>query len=145
MVQTLGQRGLIVRERNPRNRRELQIRLTEAGRQLLADHAESVAALDDRMVSKLSPRQVGQLRSALATAYRALVYQYSLDRPRVGLLLRLGLDDLREVSAGPAEGRPLGAGDDRREQVPAGEAKRLLGGLARLDGLGAHRPILPLG
>jgi DNA-binding MarR family transcriptional regulator len=72
MVQTLGQRGLIVRERNPRNRRELLIRLTEAGRQLLVDHAEGVAALEDRMVSKLSPRQVGQLRSALAAAYRAL-------------------------------------------------------------------------
>ena len=72
MVQTLGQRGLIVRDRNPRNRRELLIRLTAAGRQLLADHAEDVAALEDRMVSKLSPRQVGQLRSGLAAAYRAL-------------------------------------------------------------------------
>ena len=72
MVRTLEERGLIVRERNPRSRRELLIRLTDAGRQLLDDHAESVAALEDRMIGNFSPRQVDQFRSALATAYQAL-------------------------------------------------------------------------
>ena len=72
MVRTLEERGLIVRERNPRSRRELLIRLTDAGRQLLDDHADSVAALEERMIGNFSPRQVDQFRSALATAYQAL-------------------------------------------------------------------------
>jgi DNA-binding MarR family transcriptional regulator len=72
MVQTLEQRGLIMRERNPRNRRELLIHLTDAGRLLLTRHADDVTALESRMVSKLSPQQVEQLRSALADAWRAL-------------------------------------------------------------------------
>jgi DNA-binding MarR family transcriptional regulator len=72
MVRALEGRGLIVRERNPGNRRELLIRLTGAGRQLLADHAESVAVLENRMVSNLSQRQLDQFRSALAAAWHAL-------------------------------------------------------------------------
>jgi DNA-binding MarR family transcriptional regulator len=72
MVRTLQERGFILREQNPRNRRELLIRLTSDGRQLLADYAGSVAAIEKRMVTGLSPRQVEQLRSALAAAYSAL-------------------------------------------------------------------------
>ena len=72
MVRTLQERGFIFRERNPRNHRELLIRLTDDGRQLLADHAASVAAIEKRMVTGLSQRQVEQLRSALAAAYSAL-------------------------------------------------------------------------
>jgi len=72
MVRTLEERGLIIRERNPRSRRELLIRLTDAGRQLLEDHAENVAALEERMIGTFSPRQVDQFRSALATAHQAL-------------------------------------------------------------------------
>ena len=40
MVRTLEQRGWVVTERNPESRRELQIRLTDAGRALLAEHAD---------------------------------------------------------------------------------------------------------
>jgi DNA-binding MarR family transcriptional regulator len=72
IVRALENRGLIHRERNPRNRRELLIHLTETGRQLLADHAEDVAALEERMVSKLTARQVAQFRAALADAWHAL-------------------------------------------------------------------------
>ncbi len=72
MVRILEERDLIVRERNPRSRRELLIRLTPAGRQLLDDYAESVAALEDRMVGNLSRRQTDELRSALAAPWHAL-------------------------------------------------------------------------
>lgn len=72
LVRALEQRGLIVRERNPENRRELLIHLTDAGRQLLAEHADEVLALEQRMVSGLTERQVDQFRSALAEAWHAL-------------------------------------------------------------------------
>ena len=72
MVRILEGRGLIVRERNGRSGRELLIRLTDTGRQLLADYAERVAALEHRMVLTFSPRQVDEFRSALAGAYEAL-------------------------------------------------------------------------
>jgi len=72
MVRALEERRLIIRERNPGNRRELLIRLTDAGRRLLDDHAESVAALEERMVGDLSQRQLDQFRRALAAAYQAL-------------------------------------------------------------------------
>jgi len=72
LVRALEQRGLVVKERNPENRRELQIRLTDAGRALLAEHADAVIALEQRMVRTLSERQVAQLRTALAEAWRAL-------------------------------------------------------------------------
>ncbi|WP_238412023.1 MarR family winged helix-turn-helix transcriptional regulator [Saccharothrix deserti] len=72
MVYALEKRGLIMRERNPANRRELLIHLTDEGRKLLADQAEAVAALERRMTSELSPRQVDQFRALLTDAWRAL-------------------------------------------------------------------------
>lgn len=72
LVRALEQRGLIMRERNPANRRELLIRLTEAGRRLLAAHADEVLALERRMVSGLTKRQVDDFRTALASAWHVL-------------------------------------------------------------------------
>jgi DNA-binding MarR family transcriptional regulator len=72
LVRALEQRGLIVRERNRENRRELLIHLTGAGRKLLARHADEVATLERQMVSALTDRQVDRLRSALTEAWRAL-------------------------------------------------------------------------
>lgn len=72
IVRALESRGLIHRERNPRNRRELLIHLSDTGRRFLADHADDVAALEERMVSKLTTRQVDQFRAALADAWHAL-------------------------------------------------------------------------
>jgi hypothetical protein len=51
---------------------ELLIRLTDPGRRLLDDYAESVAALQGRMVRNFSPRQLDQFHSALAASYHAL-------------------------------------------------------------------------
>ncbi|MES9541552.1 MarR family transcriptional regulator [Actinomadura sp. NPDC000600] len=72
IVRTLEGRGFVERERNPANRRELTIHLTGAGRELLADLAEPVRRLEERMVGDLSPRQEEQLRRTLSQAWRAL-------------------------------------------------------------------------
>jgi DNA-binding MarR family transcriptional regulator len=72
MVRGLERRGLIVRERNTRNRRELLIHLTDTGRKLLADVADDVAALEQRMISDLSPQEVDRFRYALNRAWHAL-------------------------------------------------------------------------
>ena len=72
LVRSLENRGLITRERNPENRRELLIRLTAAGRRLLATYADDVEAIERRMVDDLTPRQVEQLRTALTKAWHAL-------------------------------------------------------------------------
>jgi DNA-binding MarR family transcriptional regulator len=72
LVRSLESRGLIRRERNPRNRRELLILLTEEGRELLGQHAGPVRELEERMVSDLTPHQTEQLRQALSKAWHAL-------------------------------------------------------------------------
>ena len=72
LVRALEQRGLVTRQRNLENRRELAIRLTDAGRKLLAEYAEDVQALERRMVGAFTERQVDQLRISLTKAWRAL-------------------------------------------------------------------------
>lgn len=72
LVRALEQRGLVTRKRNLENRRELSIRLTDAGRKLLAEYAEDVQALERRMVGAFTERQVDQLRISLTKAWRAL-------------------------------------------------------------------------
>jgi DNA-binding MarR family transcriptional regulator len=72
MVRTLESRGLIKRERNPANRRELLIHLTGTGRDLLADLAEPVRRLEEHMIDDLTARQREQFRQALSHAWRAL-------------------------------------------------------------------------
>lgn len=72
LVRSLEGRGLIRRERNPRNRRELLILLTEEGRALLERHAEPVRELEERMVGELTARQTEQFRTALTKAWQAL-------------------------------------------------------------------------
>ncbi|MFD3843163.1 MarR family winged helix-turn-helix transcriptional regulator [Streptomyces sp. NPDC058642] len=72
LVRSLENRGLVRRERNPRNRRELLILLTDAGRELLARHEEPVRELEERMVRDLTPHQTEQFRQALTRAWHAL-------------------------------------------------------------------------
>ncbi len=82
LVRILERRGLIVRERNAENRRELLIRLTDDGRVLLAEHADDVQALEQRMVGTLSERQIAQFRSVLAEAWHALSSQRGVEGSR---------------------------------------------------------------
>ncbi|WP_262056872.1 MarR family winged helix-turn-helix transcriptional regulator [Streptomyces sp. STR69] len=72
LVRSLEGRGLIRRERNPRNRRELLILLTGEGRELLAGCAGAVRALEERMVRELTAHQSEQFRQALSKAWHAL-------------------------------------------------------------------------
>jgi DNA-binding MarR family transcriptional regulator len=72
LVRSLQTRGLVRRERNPRNRRELLILLTDAGRELLARHEGQVRELEERMVRDLTAHQTEQLRQALSKAWHAL-------------------------------------------------------------------------
>jgi DNA-binding MarR family transcriptional regulator len=72
LVRSLEGRGLVRRERNPRNRRELLILLTETGRELLARHEEPVRELEERMVRDLTAHQTEQFRQALSKAWHAL-------------------------------------------------------------------------
>ncbi|MEU2743736.1 MarR family transcriptional regulator [Streptomyces sp. NPDC007095] len=72
LVRSLENRGLIRRERNPRNRRELLILLTDEGRALLARFTDEVRDLEERMVRDLSAHQTDQFRQALSKAWHAL-------------------------------------------------------------------------
>ncbi|MFE2884391.1 MarR family winged helix-turn-helix transcriptional regulator [Streptomyces sp. NPDC059272] len=72
LVRSLEGRGLIRRERNPRNRRELLILLTGEGRALLTDCAEPVRELEERMVAQLTAHQSEQFRQSLTKAWQAL-------------------------------------------------------------------------
>ncbi|KPI14357.1 transcriptional regulator, MarR family [Actinobacteria bacterium OK074] len=72
LVRSLENRGLVRRERNARNRRELLILLTESGRALLDRCTEAVRELEERMVQDLTPHQTDQFRQALTKAWQAL-------------------------------------------------------------------------
>lgn len=72
LVRSLEGRGLIRRERNPRNRRELLILLTDEGRELLDRHAGPVRELEERMIGGLTVHQSEQFRTALSKAWQAL-------------------------------------------------------------------------
>ncbi len=72
LVRSLEGRGLVRRERNPRNRRELLILLTDDGRELLVRHAGPVRELEERMVRDLTAHQSEQFRQALTKAWHAL-------------------------------------------------------------------------
>ncbi|WP_210587172.1 MarR family winged helix-turn-helix transcriptional regulator [Streptomyces sp. GESEQ-35] len=72
LVRSLESRGLVRRERNPRNRRELLILLTDAGRELLDRHAGPVRELEERMVGDLTTHQAEQFRRALSRSWHAL-------------------------------------------------------------------------
>ncbi|MEW2810660.1 MarR family transcriptional regulator [Streptomyces massasporeus] len=72
LVRSLEGRGLVRRERNPRNRRELLILLTDSGRELLARHTGPVRELEERMVRDLTAHQTEQFRQALTKAWHAL-------------------------------------------------------------------------
>ncbi|WP_171114913.1 MULTISPECIES: MarR family transcriptional regulator [Streptomyces] len=72
LVRSLEGRGLVRRERNPHNRRELLILLTDEARQLLTRLAGPVRELEERMVGELTVHQAEQFRQALSKAWQAL-------------------------------------------------------------------------
>jgi DNA-binding MarR family transcriptional regulator len=72
MVLALEGRGLIARERDPRNRRVLLASLTEDGRDLLKRCEPTVMAIEERMLSSLSAGQREVFRESLDAGVASL-------------------------------------------------------------------------
>lgn len=72
LVANLERNGLVRRDRNPHNRRELIVSLTPQGRALLSAHAPAVAAVEAAMTSGLTPGQIGAFRDHLNSCRVAL-------------------------------------------------------------------------
>jgi DNA-binding MarR family transcriptional regulator len=75
LITALERRGLIVRRRDPANRRQLLISLTDAGRELLDEQDAAVEALEEQMLSGLSTRQRDQFRTYLNRCRAALAVE----------------------------------------------------------------------
>jgi MarR family transcriptional regulator, organic hydroperoxide resistance regulator len=70
LVDRLEDRGLVERLRRPDNRRVVDLRITEQGRQLLDDMAEEVRACHQRQLGHLSPEELRTLIQLLKAARR---------------------------------------------------------------------------
>jgi DNA-binding MarR family transcriptional regulator len=70
MLDKLEQRGLIVRERPPDNRRVVRVGITEAGRLLLADLAEPLRRCHARQLGHLPAADLKRLAGLLRSARR---------------------------------------------------------------------------
>jgi DNA-binding MarR family transcriptional regulator len=65
MITALEGRGLIERHRDQADRRRLVVDLTSAGRELLDNNRDQVAALEKRMLAGLGSDETSQLRRSL--------------------------------------------------------------------------------
>jgi DNA-binding MarR family transcriptional regulator len=65
MITALEGRGLIERHRDQADRRRLVVALTTAGRELLDDYRDQVAALEQRMLAGLDSGEIARLRRCL--------------------------------------------------------------------------------
>ena len=72
MITALEGRGLIERHRDQADRRRLVVALTTAGRDLLDDYRDQVAALEKRMLAGLGSDEISQLRRSLHACHASL-------------------------------------------------------------------------
>jgi DNA-binding MarR family transcriptional regulator len=72
VVQDLEHDGLVERRAHPTHGRVLQAQLTDAGHRKLADVAPSVDAVEQRMLTGMSPRAVEELRRGLQSCITQL-------------------------------------------------------------------------
>jgi len=72
LVTALERRGLIVRDHDPSHRRKLLISLTGEGHELLAQFAEPVRQLEERMVKRLTPDERAAFAAYLNLSRAAL-------------------------------------------------------------------------
>jgi DNA-binding MarR family transcriptional regulator len=75
MITALEGRGLIERHRDQADRRRLVVALTSAGRELLDDYRDQVAALEERMLAGLDSDEISQLRRSLHACRASLAGQ----------------------------------------------------------------------
>jgi len=73
MITALEGRGLIERHRDQADRRRLVVALTTAGRDLLDDYRDQVAALEKRMLAGLGSDETSRLRHCLHACRANLV------------------------------------------------------------------------
>ena len=73
MITALEGRRLIERHRDQADRRRLVVALTAAGRELLDDYQDQVAALEKRMLAGLNGGEISQLRHSLHVCHANLV------------------------------------------------------------------------
>ncbi|WP_306360239.1 MarR family winged helix-turn-helix transcriptional regulator [Nocardia sp. CC227C] len=72
MVQTLEERGLIRRDRDPANRRVLVATLTERGREVLREAAPLVRSIEERLLDGVSEQRGAAFRGVLRHGIAAL-------------------------------------------------------------------------
>jgi DNA-binding MarR family transcriptional regulator len=65
LLDRMAEAGLLVRERDPRQRRFVRARLTDAGREMLREATPAVDALHREQFRRFSPEQLATLRSLL--------------------------------------------------------------------------------
>ena len=65
LLDRMAEAGLLVRERDPKQRRFVRAKLTEAGREKLLETTPSVDALHREQFRRFSPEQIETLRSML--------------------------------------------------------------------------------
>lgn len=68
----LEERGLLVRERDPSNRRVYRLRLTARGRAMHADLSSSLHPYYERWVAEMAPDEVDALLTGLSAFVRAM-------------------------------------------------------------------------
>ena len=67
-VDTLEQRGLVERRRDPRDRRRYLLVVSDEGRAFVREAEEAAARAEDELLAALSPTQRTQLQKLLRTA-----------------------------------------------------------------------------
>ncbi|MGI5131308.1 MarR family winged helix-turn-helix transcriptional regulator [Pseudonocardia sp. CA-107938] len=72
LVAALERRGLITRRSDPAHGRRIAISLSDAGRELLAELSEPVAAVEQRMIGRLSAAEREELHDVLNRCRAAL-------------------------------------------------------------------------
>ena len=72
LVSALERQNFVVRRKDPQDGRRALISLTAQGEELLGQHEAAVRALEERMLSNLTPAQIRNLRTALNECREAL-------------------------------------------------------------------------
>lgn len=72
MVVALEKQGFLARDGDPRDRRRRVLSLTAAGEEVLDRVRDDVAALEQRMVSALNPRDAARFREYVVACHAAL-------------------------------------------------------------------------
>lgn len=79
MVKTMESNGLISRSRSETNRREVNISITELGRNVMSDLEPVMAELNDALLTEFSEAEVEMFRSLLQRARKNVAGYHSVE------------------------------------------------------------------